>query len=240
MADPFSVAAGIAGLISLGIKVTESLVRFYTSHKGRDANAARITAKLESLLNTFGCLDATLQNRKFRLEERDVIKNIEFSIRHCDECIQELQDECEKLKKDSALGVKGAIKVAGRRVAYPFRESTLQKIDEDVGEIRDNLSLALDVLQLGDHLRTEDDITELKSLIELVRANQLSSTIHDWLKAPDATSDHNAACKKISIRNRHVVCEGDPFQQMAKREKFIPLAQWLCRVRQVGFMLNCH
>jgi ankyrin repeat domain-containing protein 50 len=35
MTDPLSVAAGVAGLISLGIQVTESLVKFYTSYKGQ-------------------------------------------------------------------------------------------------------------------------------------------------------------------------------------------------------------
>lgn len=194
MTDPFSVAAGIAGLTSLGIKVTESLVKFYTLHKERDANVARTTAKLENLQNTFQCLDTALQNRKVQLEEQDLIRNIESSIQQCDKHIQELQNECEKLETDSTLDTKGAIKVAGHRIAYPFRQSTLMKLDEDVGEIHDNLSLALHVLQLEDHTRTQDNIAELKSLVELVKASQVSSTIRDWLKAPDATADHNTAC----------------------------------------------
>jgi hypothetical protein len=196
MADPLSVAAGIAGLLSLGIQVTESLVKFYTSYKKQDTDVAQTTEKLKNLLSTFRYLDSALQKRKFRPEEQGLIKNIESSLQQCDECIRELQDECEKLEKDSVSGIKGAIKVAGRRVAYPFRQSTLQKLDEDIGEIRDNLSLALDVLQLRDHKKTQDDITELKLLIELMRASQISSTIRDWLKAPDATVNHNIACAK--------------------------------------------
>jgi ankyrin repeat domain-containing protein 50 len=79
---------------------------------------------------------------------------------------------------------------------YPFRESTLKKLDEAIGEIRHNLSLALEVLQLRDHKSTHDDITELKSLVEVVRATQILSTIRDWLKAPDAIINHNIACAK--------------------------------------------
>jgi ankyrin repeat domain-containing protein 50 len=52
------------------------------------------------------------------------------------------------------------------------------------------------VLQLRDHKNTQDDITELKSLLEVVRATQISASIRDWLKAPDATINHNAACAK--------------------------------------------
>jgi hypothetical protein len=196
MTDPFSVATGIAGLISLGIQVTGSLVKFYTSYKGQDSDVTRTTEKLESLLHTFQFLDATLQSRTFRPDEVDLIKNIESSIHKCDDLIQELKQECEKFDKASINGIKGTIKVAGRRAAYPFRQSTLQKLDEDISEIRDNLSLALEVLQLRDHKSTQNDITELKSLVEIVRASQISSTIRDWLKAPDATVNHNAACAK--------------------------------------------
>jgi archaellum component FlaC len=196
MTDPLSVAAGIAGLISFGIQVTESLVKFYTSYKGQDTDVARTTENLEGLLDTLKFLQAAVETRTFRRDEQDQIKNIESSIRKCDDLIRELQEECEKLDKALISGIKGTIKAAGRRAVYPFRQSTLQKLDEDISEIRDNLLLALDVLQLRDHKNTQDDITELKSLIEVVRATQISSTIRDWLKAPDATLNHNAACAK--------------------------------------------
>jgi ankyrin repeat domain-containing protein 50 len=196
MTDPLSVAAGIAGLISLGIQVTGSLVEFYTLYKGQDVDMTRMTEKLENLLHTFQFLDAALQSRTFRRDEQDLIKNIESSIHKCDDLIQELKEEYEKFDKASTNGIKGAIKVAGRRAAYPFRQSTLQKLDEDISEIRDNLLLALDVLQLRDHQKIQDDITELKLLLEVVSASQISSTIRDWLKAPDATVNHNAACAK--------------------------------------------
>jgi ankyrin repeat domain-containing protein 50 len=196
MTDPLSVAAGIAGLISLGIQVTQSLVEFYTSYKSQDSDVTRTTEKLESLLHAFQFLEAALQNRTFRPDEQDLIKNIESPIHKCDELIQELKGECEKFDKASTNGIKGTIKAAGRRAAYPFRQSTLQKLDEDISEIRNNLSLALDVMHLRDHKHTQDDITDLKSVAKLVRASQISSIIRDWLKAPDATINHNAACAK--------------------------------------------
>ncbi len=196
MADPLPVAAGIAGLISLGIQVTGSLVKFYTSYKGQDTDVTRTTEKLESLLDTLQFLQAALQSRTFQPDEQDLIKNIESSIHQCDELIQELKEESEKCEKASTTGIKGTIRAAGRRAAYPFRQSTLQKLDEAITEIRHNISLALDVLQLRDHKNTQDDIAELKSLLEVVRATQISATIRDWLKAPDATVNHNAACAK--------------------------------------------
>lgn len=43
---------------------------------------------------------------------------------------------------------------------------------------------------------TRDLVKSTKVEIGLVRATQISSTIRDWLKAPDSTLDYNEACKK--------------------------------------------
>lgn len=196
MSEPLSVAAGVAGLISLGIQVTEGLVRFYTSYKNQDANVARTTEKLENLLVTFRCLNDALQKRIFRPEEQELIKKIQSSVQQCDELIQELQQECDGFKKDPTNGLGKAIKVAGRRLAYPFRQSTLQKLNEDIDEIRENLSLAFDVLQLRDHKQTQDDIAEINALLQLMRLSQISKDVHDWFNPPDATVNHNGACAK--------------------------------------------
>lgn len=148
---------------------------------------ARMVTKLESLLATFRYLSDALQKRTFRLDEQNLIKNIESSAHSCDVLIQEIKEEYEKFDRTSSTGIKGVIRVTGRRVAYPFRQSTLQKLDEALGKIRRNLSLTLDVLQLGDHKSTQDNVAELKSLLEVVRACQISSEFPDWFRAPDAT-----------------------------------------------------
>ena len=100
------------------------------------------------------------------------------------------------LSKSTSNGIKKVIKVAGHRAVYPFRQSTLQKLDEDIGEIRGNLSIAVEVLQLKDNKKLQDDITDVKLLLDLVRTSQISENIRQWLQAPDATIIHNAACAR--------------------------------------------
>lgn len=195
MTDPVSVAGSAAGLISLGIYVTQSLVDFYGAYKNLDPDVSGMTQNLECLLEIFCSLEKTISDRNIQ-DERELIKKVEMSIKACDELIQELQDEYAKLTKTSSNGFKAAVRLAGRRATYPFRKSTLQKLDENIDEVRTNLSFALGVLQLKDNKRIEDDITEIKTLLDLVKTNQISSKIHDWLKAPDATIDHNTACLK--------------------------------------------
>ena len=196
MTDPLSVAGSVAGLISLGIQVTQSLVNFYNAYKNRDSDLVHMIERLDSLLDIFQCLKKTLLDRHFQVDERSLIESIETSIKSCEESIQELQDEYQKFTKTSSQGVKAAVRVTGRRVTYPFRQSTLQKLDEDINEIRANLSSALNVLQLKDTQRIQDDVTQIKVLLDLIRTGQMSSDLRDWLNAPDATIDHNAACAK--------------------------------------------
>ena len=196
MTDPLSVAGSVVGVISLGIQVTTSLVNFYNSYKGRDSDIIHITEKLDGLLVTLQSIETTLSGRKFHVGERSLIRSIEASIKSCDDMIQELRHECQKISKSSSDGTAAAIKRAGRQVTYPFRQSTLQKLDEDIDELRANLSTALDVLQLKDNQRMRDDITDMNVLLDLVRASQVSSNLRNWLKAPDAFDDHNVACAK--------------------------------------------
>jgi len=58
------------------------------------------------------------------------------------------------------------------------------------------LSLALQVLQQKDIGNVQNDIEDNRALLNLVRADQISRTIRDWLKAPDASVEYNKAFKK--------------------------------------------
>ena len=171
MSDPLSIAAGAAGLLSLGIEVTKSLVDFYNAQKGREAELDGIVGRLQDLTETLQLLDKSLSGRLFQASERSSLAKIEKSIATCDDYIQELQEECKKFDKTSSIGVGAALKVAARNVTYPFRQSTLHKLDEDISEIRGHLSLALEVLQLEKTQTLHDDHVNIKALLELVRTD---------------------------------------------------------------------
>lgn len=199
MADPISIASGVAGLLSLGIQVAQSLAIFYSAYKDQDADLAKITQNLDDLQGTFRSLDIEVQRRQSQADAKELLQEVDKATQRCDGIIKELESECQKFRKDSATGYKGRIRVAGRRAAYPFRKSTLQKLEEDVCEIRENLSFALDVLQLRGQNQIQDGISELKSLIGRMDDSQVSSTIRAWLMAPDASLNHNTTYAKHHI-----------------------------------------
>ncbi|RMD44734.1 hypothetical protein DV735_g414, partial [Chaetothyriales sp. CBS 134920] len=184
-----------ASLLARGIQVTQSLVKFYVSSGNQDAEVDRIVATLEHLSLIFQSLSSALEDRIFRLDEQDLIKQIGSQVVQCEESIQELKEEFEKFDEASASGFKSRKKTAtGRQVKYPFRVSTLQRLDENITEIQRNISLALEVLALRDRKTIQDDVAATKSLLEAMRAGQLSSTIRDWLRAPDPSINHHSVC----------------------------------------------
>ncbi|KAJ5781180.1 hypothetical protein N7457_006340 [Penicillium paradoxum] len=196
MGDPFSILSGAAGIISLGIQTTQGLIDFYSAYKDQDANLARTTKNLETLQTVFQSLKAALTTRLSRAHPEELEKQVDEAIQRCEEIILELKTDCQKFVKDPNANLKGRIQIAGRRAAYPFRKSTLEKLEEAIAEIREDLSIALDVLQLKGQNEIQDGISDLKSLLERTTASQVSFMVRAWLAAPDASLNHNAASAK--------------------------------------------
>ena len=219
MGEPLSIAASVGGLLSLGIQVTQSLVTYYTAYQNQDSHVARTVSRLEALLETFQSLSKALSSRRFVQDEQALIAQVESSIQNCSNLISELQQEVEKVSATSKGGLGTAIKTASRRLAYPLRLSTLQKLDEDVGEIRENLSLALNVLQLNDGQKVQEDLHDIKSVLELVRTSQVSRDVQDWLKAPDATTNHYEACLKRHAATGLWFVEGFAFNKWLEEDR---------------------
>lgn len=190
------VAASIAGLISLGIQVTQSLIDYYTAYKGRETDVADTTKKLKRLSDMLESLRCHLVGRKFLADDQDLLKTIEGALRDCEGYIHELQSQCDKFKDNSTSSIRAKALTAARKLAYPFRRTTLEELNDTVDEIAAHLSLALQSLQLKSIDRVQNDTEDTKRLLDLVRADQISSDIRNWLKAPDATVNYNEACKK--------------------------------------------
>jgi hypothetical protein len=194
MADPFSIATGVAGLVSLGVQVTGALLEYYQDYKHQDSDVAVMMCHIESVHEYFQLLSQVIAERKSQGDE-SLTRSIESSVTRCDNLLQQLQKKYSKFERPSG-DLCTRLKVTYSRALYPFKKSTLEKLKETADEIRDNISPVLQLLQLKDHKRIHDRTTEIKTLVELVRASQIASDLRSWLNAPDASSNHYAACAK--------------------------------------------
>jgi ankyrin repeat domain-containing protein 50 len=218
MSDPLSIVAAAAGLIALGIEVSKGLIAFYKKSKSQDASVARTVRKLDKLLSTLEELGQSLRHRNPKANEAAQNQNVEDSIQNCKEIVAELQFELEKVSDLPEKGIQAVSKRIGRKLTYPFKESTLQKLDEDISDFRDNLQAALSVLQLKRVDSIQEDTADLKILVTLLRASQISDTVRQWLKAPDPTFDHNEACKRRHPRTGLWLVTGPAFEKWLEKD----------------------
>lgn len=210
--DGLSVAANVAGVVSLGVEVTKALLKYYNDYKDREAEVASTIKKLDRLLGMLENLTTHLNNNAQSLpKDQKMLVSIQSAIGDCEECIEELQEQCEKFKDAPTTGIKAKARTVARKLAYPLRQSTLDAIDETVDEIVSHISLALQIIQQRSIDQIQTEAEEIKSLLELVQANQVDSEVRDWLKAPNVSSNYYAACGTRHPGTGKWLVEGDAF-----------------------------
>ncbi|RYP84668.1 hypothetical protein DL769_001102 [Monosporascus sp. CRB-8-3] len=234
-ADPLSIAGSVVGIVSLGLQTTQYLVNYYRAVRDQEADATTTTKKLESLLDVLETLCDETKTRKFHSDERKLLAYIESSVGECRGSISELQNEVNRFKKEPTnpipdtnlskpkriahhfrRSVRSSIHIKDR-ITYPFRQSTLERLDKNIDEILDRLSMSQQLLLQKDLRRIRDDNENVKAVLALIRTTQVSSEIRDWLKAPDATVNFNEASAKRHPKTGLWFVEGLAFSSWLKK-----------------------
>ena len=196
--DGLSIAANVAGVVSLGVEVTKALLKYYKDYKGREADLASTTKKLDRLLGMLEVLASHLKGPQSEAKDKALLDAVQRAVQDCEECIDDLQSQCDRFKDARSTSIKAKAITAARKLSYPLRRSTLDAIDETVDEIVSHISLALQIIQQKSIDQVQSEAEEIKALLHLVQASQVSREIRDWLAAPDVASNYYAAC-----RSRH-------------------------------------
>lgn len=145
------VAGTAVGVVSLGITCCQGLVKYYDAWRGQNETVATTCDSITDLSSTLLLLrDTTI---KAGLNP-NIVKQVEKSFLSCENGINALNKKLNKINRNRpSVSIAEKIRAEGRKALYPFKESTLLKLRETVQDIRDNLALALEVLQLwvGQH-----------------------------------------------------------------------------------------
>ena len=183
-------------LLTAGTTATSSIVEFYTSYKHQDSQVERITGKLQELLSILESLKNTFSTRVFRADERSVIEIVETSIKKCHALFAEFQRKCKMFNATNFSRMLAILQVKSRRVLYPFYKSTLLELDRGICEIRENLVLALDVLQVQANQSLVYEIDGMTKDVTSIKIHQTSKELHDWLRPSDVIETHRLAYEK--------------------------------------------
>ena len=135
------------GLLSLGIEVCKGLLSYYRSWRSSESDVGGMYASIEALAKTLLLLQSVVQKGAFG---RPVVENVEESILLAEDGIRSLSKKLDKIKlhpgeKDSWVEKR---KIPLRKAIYPFKKSVLVKLQELANDLRDDLTLSLDILQV--------------------------------------------------------------------------------------------
>lgn len=188
--EALGVSSGVAGLISLGITVCQGLLDYYDSWKDAESHVERMYTSIQALTKTLRLLESAVQHKAF---DPDVVIRVEDCIKSVEKGLQSLQRKLDKVRLVLVQeGWKAKAKSQLRRTLFPFKESTLAKLNELGNELKDDLSLALNLLQI-------DSSTAALKRLDLVGQTLIEvSTNVDVLKERSISISENVKDVQVS------------------------------------------
>lgn len=124
---------------SPGHRVTPQVL---SGHQGPKQGCWARNDKIEVPVDMLRAVDKEVRDRNNGPGEADILRTIYTSVESCEDIIVELRSEWEKfdINRPDTRAL-DRVRVIGHREIYPLRQSTLQKLDEDITEIIQHLSL---------------------------------------------------------------------------------------------------
>ncbi|RDW93627.1 uncharacterized protein DSM5745_00949 [Aspergillus mulundensis] len=149
MGDPFSVSAGVVGVVSLGLTLCQGFLRYYGPWKDYDEEIEGFTTKVDGLQKTLKLLEG------FLMPESQVVAVDQFrqlvaeNLASCQQVCDRLDGMLTKCKSSNTSSVPFVRKhdwLRIKRAVYPFKKETLATLSQLVSGLQDNLGLALQLL----------------------------------------------------------------------------------------------
>lgn len=218
MSDPFSIASGVVGIISLGLEIVKGLYEYCSSLKDQNSDITRIRDNLLRLHDLLDNLRRQLDSRRFHSDDINILACIEGRILQCKKCIVDLKEVADKFYHSRSSGFRAALKARVRRATYPFQQSTLQKLEGNVDSIFQQVFFSLQLLQSEDTSSIRNHVEDTRDLLKLYRANNVAQEIIKWLNAPDVTADFNMAHEKSQPGTGTWLINGTLFNAWFKQE----------------------
>lgn len=147
MADPIGALGTAVGVISLGIQVCQGLISYYSAYKGRNSKIDNVCDKINGLTGVFVALEEILPG--LQNDHGSLASQVNDILTKSRESITELQGVLDKCKQTTpARGVREKVQIGVQKALFPFRQDTLQQLENVTSGLQGNLDTALGVLHL--------------------------------------------------------------------------------------------
>jgi hypothetical protein len=148
MAHLVSVSEIVRTVTDLGLRVCPNLIKFYSTWKHAQTDAADLCKKTQRLQELITFLEAQLGSG---VVPPDVAPVAMTQLKECEDQLRALEKaalkaiSCKELDDGQILA---KVKIQARRGMYPFKESTILKLQAKVAGACESLNLALQACQL--------------------------------------------------------------------------------------------
>ncbi|THV50212.1 hypothetical protein BGAL_0160g00150 [Botrytis galanthina] len=144
MADVLGTAVGV---VSLGLQVSQGIVSYYSAYRDQAEEIDGIAQRTQALHTTLKHLQASL--RSLHSNHTSAVTLVAATVVSCADNIRTLETTLQKCQLSVPIGTKGKICFLGKKAIFPFRQATLQRLENIVGKLQANVDMAIMALQLN-------------------------------------------------------------------------------------------
>jgi len=221
MSDPLSVTAGVAGILSFGIQVCNGVTQYYEHWKSYDEDVKTTYEMIGQLSGTFNLVNRKVESSL--LKRRPAVSQVLTSIKLCENGILALEKRLQKIKAtEPNLGTTkrdvavGELKKQGKRLLYPFKQGTLGKLKDVVGELRDNLAPALTLLGLDVGEEALVELRAVRAENQAWRSEERAQQVLNWLSPLEFGSRQQEILGKRCGKTAGWILEDERFVQWSE------------------------
>ncbi|KAJ5088469.1 hypothetical protein N7456_012085 [Penicillium angulare] len=144
MADPFSVASGAIGIISLGIEVSGRIVSYCQAWQDYGDDIQRFGAKADSVRTLLKRVRELLE--EIRITDPEIAGDMERTVADLQMKVEQLHETLQRYRPALDSGPK-RLRTQLKKAAHPFRKDTLNKMWHDLDDMEQSLQIALNLLR---------------------------------------------------------------------------------------------
>lgn len=145
--DPLSIGAGAAGFISLALDVTKDLVKYYRTWNTQDEHLQAVIQRLAGLEAALSLFEGPLS--RLTLDQPDTKDAVEKLALQVESAVEKLKATVQRCKQHQPpTNFKEKVQLMAKRSIFPFRKQTIDGIEKVIDQLRANLSLANNALEL--------------------------------------------------------------------------------------------
>ncbi|EEU44947.1 uncharacterized protein NECHADRAFT_85201 [Fusarium vanettenii 77-13-4] len=156
MSDPFSIATGTAGLVSLGLTLCKGLAEYISAVKGHGEDVKNLETKLNTLQMFLAAVDATLKEVPHLQGSRlsgDVVRVVKASLDQSKDGMVRLAEFLEECSgrthsPSSSAACPSKLQNMGKKAVYYFRRGALKELEQMLESVQGQLNLSLNLLNV--------------------------------------------------------------------------------------------